>query len=380
MKRAALVALTLCYVTPLTAQVRPSVAPKNMRDVAPQLADYTDRVLFGDVWLRPDLSPRDRSLVVLAVLIATGKTAQMTGHLNRGLSNGLLPREISGLVTHLAFYTGWPNAVSALGVIEQVFADRKIDLAALRAAVPPRPLGPENGGGASDSKFAQLTRDVIFGDLWKRTDLAPRDRSLVTIAVLAANGDAEQLPVYIQRGQDHGLTRVQIIEALTHLAFYAGWPKANAAIGAANKLFASGGASLQPVPGVKLTAPGINPTPGPASNFSGSAVVTSRFEGSGDARLSGATVTFQPRARSNWHTHPLGQLLIVTQGRGWVQAQGEPVREMKAGDAVWTGPGVKHWHGATPTTAVSHVSVTEVLEGHNVTWLEPVTEEQYTYK
>ncbi|WP_267414421.1 carboxymuconolactone decarboxylase family protein, partial [Sphingomonas sp. GC_Shp_4] len=112
---------------PAEAQDRPSVAPKNMQAIAPALAAYTDRVLFGDVWVRSELSPRDRSIVTLSVLIATGKTAQITGHLGRGLDNGIKPTEVAGMVTQLAFYTGWPNAVSALNEVEKVFADRRVD-------------------------------------------------------------------------------------------------------------------------------------------------------------------------------------------------------------------------------------------------------------
>lgn len=105
--------------------------------------------------------------------------------------------------------------------------------------------------------------------------------------------------------------------------------------------------------------------------------MTSPFKGSGDARLGGATVTFQPGARSNWHSHPLGQLLVVTQGEGLVQADGEPVRRIKSGDVVWTPPGVKHWHGATTASALTHVAVAEALDGKSVTWLEPVTDAEY---
>ncbi len=93
-------------------------------------------MLYGDVWRRPELSPRDRSLVTISVLIATGKTAQLAGHLGRALDNGVQPGEASGLLAHLAVYSGWPNAVSALDVYEQVYTARKVDTAALRAVGP----------------------------------------------------------------------------------------------------------------------------------------------------------------------------------------------------------------------------------------------------
>ena len=93
--------------------------------------------------------------------------------------------------------------------------------------------------------------------------------------------------------------------------------------------------------------------------------------------MSCSSVTFEPGARSNWHTHPLGQTLIVTAGCGWTQCEGEPIVEIRAGDVVWCPPGHKHWHGATPTTAMTHIAVQEALDGKNVEWLERVTDEQY---
>jgi 4-carboxymuconolactone decarboxylase len=214
--------------------------------VAPGMAALTDEVLFGDVWRRPELSPRDRSLVTVSILIATGKAAVLAGHLGRALDNGLQPGEASGVLAHLAIYTGWPSAVSALDVYDQVYAARKVDTAALRAMGPRLPapatdaarartLNEELGGIAP--KFVQLTNDVVFDDVWRRPDLSPRDRSLVTIVALAAMGDDDQLGFYLRRGIESGLTQDQIAEALTHLGFYAGWSKATKAMTTASRAF-----------------------------------------------------------------------------------------------------------------------------------------------
>ena len=212
--------------------------------IAPGLATLTDDVLFGDVWGRPELSSRDRSLVTISVLIATGKPAQLAGHLGRALTNGIQPSEASGLLAHLAIYCGWPSAVSALEVYEQVYSARKVDTAALRTVTPRLPAPSSDAArakavhdelGAVAPKFVQLTNDVVFDDLWRRSDLSLRDRSLVTIAALAAMGDDDQLDVYLRRGLESGLTRGQITEALTHLGFYAGWPKATRAMSAVTR-------------------------------------------------------------------------------------------------------------------------------------------------
>lgn len=117
---------------------------------------------------------------------------------------------------------------------------------------------------------------------------------------------------------------------------------------------------------------------GPADYFTGTVRIDQPFQGNEPARVAGATVTFEPGARTAWHTHPLGQTLLIVSGRGWTQREGGPVEEIRPGDVVWFAPGEKHWHGATPTTAMSHVAIAEKLDGRSVDWLEKVTDEQYT--
>jgi quercetin dioxygenase-like cupin family protein len=116
---------------------------------------------------------------------------------------------------------------------------------------------------------------------------------------------------------------------------------------------------------------------GPAENFIGDVRVQPLFAEEDTARYSGAYGTFRPEARSAWHTHPAGQRLIVTDGVGRTQRWGGPVEEIRAGDVVWCPPGVKHWHGASPTSAMTHIALTGIRDGQGVDWLEKVTEEQY---
>ncbi len=116
---------------------------------------------------------------------------------------------------------------------------------------------------------------------------------------------------------------------------------------------------------------------GPAEWFAGTVRIDPLFGPPDPARAGGALVTFEPGARTAWHTHPLGQTLIVTSGCGWVQRDGGPVEEIRPGDVIWFAPGEKHWHGATATTAMSHIAVQEKLNGSPVDWLEQVTDAQY---
>jgi quercetin dioxygenase-like cupin family protein len=116
---------------------------------------------------------------------------------------------------------------------------------------------------------------------------------------------------------------------------------------------------------------------GPAEYFTGAVRIDPLFEAPAPARVRAASVTFQPGARSAWHTHPLGQALIVTSGLGWTQCWGEPKEEIRPGDVILCPPGKKHWHGATPTTAMTHIAIQEALNGKVVDWLEKVSDEQY---
>jgi quercetin dioxygenase-like cupin family protein len=129
---------------------------------------------------------------------------------------------------------------------------------------------------------------------------------------------------------------------------------------------------------VEIRRSGSRPSgKGPQEYFSGSVCIDPLFEAPEPARARCASVTFEPAARTAWHTHPLGQTLIVTAGLGWVQRWGGPVEEIRAGDVVWFAPGEKHWHGASPTTAMTHIAIQEALDGSPVDWMEKVGDEQY---
>ena len=129
---------------------------------------------------------------------------------------------------------------------------------------------------------------------------------------------------------------------------------------------------------MNITRVGSQPSvQGPADWFTGAVRIDTPFKGNDPARVTGAIVTFEPGARTAWHTHPLGQTLLVTAGCGWAQREGGPVEEIHPGDVVWFAPGEKHWHGTAPTTAMTHVALQEMLEGKAVNWMEKVTDDQY---
>ena len=221
---------------------------EDVRSVAPALDKYTQDRLLGDVWKRPGLNSRDRSIVTLAALIARDQTIEMPYHFNLALDNGVKPSEISGIITHLAFYAGWPNAMAAVAVAKDVFAKRKIGADQLPPASGPllpldeaseaqRAERVEEQFGAVFPGVVQYTTDALFRDLWLRPDLAPRDRSLVTVSALVANGQVAQLTPHLNKALDNGLTQAQAAEAITHLAFYVGWPNVFSAMPVAKDVF-----------------------------------------------------------------------------------------------------------------------------------------------
>jgi 4-carboxymuconolactone decarboxylase len=215
--------------------------------VAPVLEKYRNGPL-AELWKRPGLAPRDRSIVTIAALIARNQTVEMPYYFKLALDNGVKPREISEIITHLAFYSGWPNAMSAAVVAKDVFAQRKIGTDQLPAASPtPLPLdkpaeekraaGVEQQFGNVAPGIVQYTTDILFGDLWLRPDLTPRDRSLVTVSALIASSQVAQITYHLNRAMDNGLTQEQAGEVVTHLAFYAGWPNAFSALPVVKDVF-----------------------------------------------------------------------------------------------------------------------------------------------
>ena len=239
---------TLFLLTSGAAQAQTTQTQDDLSAVAPALEKYRDRALLGDLWKRPGLSLRDRSIVTVAALIAAGQTIELARYLDLALNSGVKPSEVSEIITHLAFYSGWSNAMSAIAVTKDVFARRKITPDQL-PDVSPSLLPLDEAAEATRAKcvgdqfaavapsIVQYTTDVLFCDLWLRPGLAPRDRSLVTVSALIARGQVAQLTSHLNRAMDNGLTREEAGEVITHLAFYAGWPNAFSALPVAKDVF-----------------------------------------------------------------------------------------------------------------------------------------------
>jgi 4-carboxymuconolactone decarboxylase len=237
----------LLATLPALAQTIPGKAA-TPSSAAPGLTRYSEERVYGELWNRRELSPRDRSIVTLAALIARNQTAELPAFVSLALDNGVQPREISEILTHLAFYGGRGNALAAEQLVRDVFAQRGITAAQLSPASPKlldidevaekqRAEGVTQQLGSVAPGVVRYTTEVLFRDLWLRPDLAPRDRSLITVSALIANGQTGQMAYHLNRAMDTGLTREQASEVLTQLAFYVGWPNVFSALPVARDVF-----------------------------------------------------------------------------------------------------------------------------------------------
>lgn len=230
-------------------------------------------------------------------------------------------------------------------------------------------------------KFAQLNDDVLFGEVWSREEqLSARDRSLVTVTALMAQGLTDtSFQHHLMTAKQNGITQTEIAEILTHAAFYAGWPKAWAAFRMAKEIWCDAG----PADGGRqahansMVFPIGAPNDGFAQYFSGRSYLAPLST----SQVGIFNVTFEPGCRNNWHIHRAdrggGQILICVAGRGYYQEWGKEPRELYPGDVVNITPGVKHWHGAAPDCWFSHLAVEVPGENGHSEWGEPVSQEDY---
>lgn len=224
-------------------------------------------------------------------------------------------------------------------------------------------------------KFAELNDDILFGEVWSReSGLSHRDRSLITITSLMTSGLVDSsFKYHMETAKKNGITKTEIAEALTHLAFYSGWPKAWAAFRVAKEVWTE----EEGVEGKGGIFPVGKPNDGFAQYFTGQSYLH-QLNSQGAPIFN---VTFEPGCRNNWHIHQAksggGQLLLCTNGRGWYQAWGREARELHAGDVVEIPAGVKHWHGAAKDSWFSHLAVEAAGEETENEWCEAVADEAY---
>jgi 4-carboxymuconolactone decarboxylase len=230
-------------------------------------------------------------------------------------------------------------------------------------------------------KFAELNDDVLFGEVWSRTDkLGLRDRSMVTITALISSGITDSsLTYHLQTAKKNGITRTEIAEILTQIGFYAGWPKAWAAFRLAKDVWTEETEAADEK--AKFEQEMIFPIGKPNDAYAQYFIGQSYLAPVSSEQVGINNVTFEPGCRNNWHIHHAkkggGQLLVCVAGTGWYQEWGKPARLLRPGDVINIPAEVKHWHGATADSWFAHLAIEVPGEKTSNEWLEPVTDEEY---
>lgn len=217
----------------------PSLTLEDVRGVAPALAHYTETAIIRDLWARSGLSARDRSLVTVSALVAGERTIGFAHYFTRALDSGVTPGELSELIMHVAFYAGWSTAFNAVVSLKGIFEQRGVsvdqlppvspDLLSVDEALPgdaARVALLQERFGTVAPGLVEITNDLLYGDVWLRPGLTPRDRNLVTVSAMIGSGQNEFLPMYLGKAVRMGVTRDELSELVTHLSFYIGWPRA----------------------------------------------------------------------------------------------------------------------------------------------------------
>ena len=228
-----------------------------------------------------------------------------------------------------------------------------------------------NGLGDLAPKFAQLNDDVLFGEVWSRTDkLSLRDRCMTTVTALVSKGITDNsLKYHIENAKKHGVTKTEMVEIITHIAFYVGWPNAWAVFPLVREVYADGKINESD----SVFGLGEENTAFEKYFVGKSYLKPLNIEGVGVYN-----VTFEPKCRNNWHIHHKGgQILLCTDGEGWYQEWEKPARKLVPGDVVYIAPEVKHWHGAGADEWFTHIAIEIPADGANNEWLEVVEDDEY---
>lgn len=226
-------------------------------------------------------------------------------------------------------------------------------------------------------KFAELNDDILFGEVWSREDkLSLRDRSMITISALMAQGLFSQLKSHFELGKKHGIKKEEAIEIVTQIAFYSGWAKAWSAFPLIQEVYDNN--EIDQIHGgiFGMGEPNVNF----AQYFKGNSYLKPLTK-KGESAVFLANVTFEPKCRNNWHIHHSskdgGQILICVEGEGWYQEEGKKAQSLKVGDVIAIPANVKHWHGAKKDSWFSHIAVEVPGENTGTEWCESVTDEEY---
>ena len=348
------------------------------------------------------LEDKQEAIIPIAAFTANGDVDLLKTALNEGLDAGMTINEVREVLIQMYAYTGFPRSLNGLTAFSEVLKERKDAGMTDVVGKDATPLSDEYDPNAKGNKtrnelvgrdmtvnraaYAQLApvidvylKEHLFGDIFARDVLSYQERELATISALAAmEGTNAQLNGHLNVSLNTGLT-------MSQLEHFASVLRQEVNPIAADKTISL----LEQMPGYSSKKPSfekaikvvkqdeVESTNGSPANFTGSVTVDSRFVSEANNGYYGAMVNFETGARTAWHTHPLGQTLVIISGTGRVQSEGEEVQTVSAGDVVWIPASEKHWHGASSTSPMSHIAIVQPLEGEGVNWMEKVTNEEF---
>ncbi|MDR2741949.1 MAG: carboxymuconolactone decarboxylase family protein [Treponema sp.] len=347
-----------------------------------------------------ELSPKQQAIVPVAAFIAKGELEKLKSALNEGLDAGLTVNEIKEIIIQMYAYCGFPRALNASDIFNQVLEDRKTrginDVAGeeaeqlpagktsietgaeIQSALTGWAVTPEPAANSFIPAIDQFLKGHLFGDIFGRGILDYKDREIATVSALAALG-VPQLHGHIGIALRVGVTEIQMRNIISILETKVGEREAENARNALSRVLdttaAETIASTDPQILIRREAQPVSKAP--ETNFTGDVDVQFMFAPNGVAPFSGAYVTFQPGARTAWHTHSAGQHMVVLSGVCWTQEWGKEKIIANPGDVVWCPPGVKHWHGSSGDSAMTHFVITGTGCPGQMQWLEKVSDKQY---
>lgn len=345
------------------------------------------------------LSEKEKAIVPIAAFTASGDIGKLKPALNQGLDKGLSINEVKEILIHIYAYAGFPRSLNGINAFMSVMEERKVqgkeDTIGREAS--PLPADFEKNSYGNKVRNALVGEDMsnrkggyaafapaidrflvehLFADIFARDVLSHQQRELVTISGLAAlPGTEAQLQAHLKIAMNVGYNEAQLKNFIEILRNRVGAQAAERGTQVLGDLLGTplSGVGSKAIQVTRKTAP----QEAAPDHFTGKVSVESLFASQGSGSYSGGVVNFQAGARTAWHTHPAGQTLIIVSGLGLVQAEGEPAQAMQPGDVVWIPANVRHWHGASPNHAMSHVAIAEPENGSTVTWKEHVSDQQY---
>lgn len=345
------------------------------------------------------LTEKQQAVIPIAAFTATGNMPKLETALAEGLDAGLTVNEVKEILVHAYAYAGFPRALNGINTFSTVLNKRKsqgITDDEGKAATP-MPANLDKNAYGHKTRNALVGRDIsdrpngyaafapiideflvehLFADIFHRDVLSVQQRELVTVSMLAAmEGTEPQLEAHLGICLKQGLNKDALEDYVAVLEQKVNAESANRAASTLNEVLGISSAAEEPK-SLKVIAK-QEAIKGSADNFTGNVAVESRFAAEIPNGYRGGVVNFEAGARTAWHTHPLGQSLIVVSGRGLVQSEGEEIREIKPGDVVWIPANERHWHGAAHDSPMSHVAISTPANDATVRWMEHVSDEQY---